>query len=154
MKYFIRAFKYFLYFSVILCLTLGILYLLGFIEGNLDTIFRHGAADLGKIAAIFAVISAVYPKVSFIQRTCKADDEWDKIAPVIKKYFEERSFVLESEAENKLTFRQRSFIGKFSRMYEDRITITKDENILTMDGQRKDVVRFCMGIDYLLNKDK
>ncbi len=154
MKYFIRAIKYFIYFSIILCLTLGVLYLLGFIEGNLDAIFRHGTADLGKIAIIFALISAVYPKVGFVERSCKAEDEWDRIAPVIKKYFEERSFVVESEAENKLVVRQRSFIGKLSRMYEDRITITKDQDTLKMEGQRKDVVRFCMGVDYLLNKDE
>lgn len=154
MKYFIRTIKYFIYFCVILGITLGVLYLLGFVDGSLDTIFRNGSADLIKIAAIFAVISAVYPKVGFIERTCKAEDDWNIISPKIRQYFEERSYELESETDNQFTFRQRTFIGKLSRMYEDRIVVTKDQDTLTMDGPRKDVVRFSMGIDYLLNKDK
>ncbi len=154
MKYFIRVIKYFIYFSVILCLVLGVLTLLGLVEGNLNAIFRNGATDLIKIALIFLVISAVYPRVGFVSRSCKAEGDWSSIALIVKTYLEDRSLEVESEEENKLSFRQRTAIGKLSRMYEDRITVIKEGDTLTMEGPRKDVIRFCMGIDYLLNKEE
>ena len=42
MKYFVRAVKYFIYFSLLTTLIVGALVLIGAVEGNINAIFEDG----------------------------------------------------------------------------------------------------------------
>ena len=67
-KYLIRSIKYFFYFAIIVALMVGALILVGAVEGNIDTIFRGGWNSIWKMAILFAVVAAIYPKLGFIKR--------------------------------------------------------------------------------------
>jgi hypothetical protein len=46
------------------------------------------------------------------------------------------------------TFRIKSKLTRFMRMYEDAITITKGESPLILSGYRRDLFRLASGIQY------
>ncbi len=148
MKYLIRAIKYFIYFSVICALIIAVLILTGMAEGNIDTIFRNGAADIWKIAGLFLLISAIYPKVGFIVRNCKVEGGLDAREAEITAFMEEHAYRKEKAETGKVTYRRRSPFTRLTRMYEDRITLVEEDGEVYVEGLRKDVVRIAMGLEY------
>lgn len=151
MKYIIRAIKYFFYFLIIFTLIVTALVLIGAVEGDLDAIFRGGTESLWKIAIFFALVAAVYPKVGFITRDVTVDKEMKDIHDDVIAFFKERHYDLESESNDCMTFRAIGVAGKLSKMYEDRITLTKTSDGYTLEGLRKDVMRLAAGLEHSLS---
>ncbi|MBQ8421693.1 MAG: hypothetical protein IJX11_05480 [Bacteroidales bacterium] len=148
MKYFVRAVKYFFYFVILMCLILAALVLIGAAEYNgIDSLFADGYNSLWKIAVFFAVIAAVYPKVGFIKRDAFVQGEWNDIRSGVASFMNERGYELESEGADAVTFRFRGIAGRLSRMYEDRVTITREPEKLCLEGLRKDVMRLAAGLE-------
>lgn len=148
MRYFIRSVKYFIYFCAIMAIMISILILIGAAEANIETLFRGGYSALWKIALLFAAISAVYPKVSFIKREASIPGNWDEIKGDIRKYMEDNHYELEKEDAESMSFRHKGAVSRLARMYEDRITVTPTFGGVTVDGHRKDVMRVATGIEY------
>ena len=90
MKYLIRAVKYFIYFSLLTTVIVTVLVLIGAVEGNIDSIFNGGTDALWKIALFFALVSAVYPKLGFINRDIPVDRDLDQIRDEVVGFFRER----------------------------------------------------------------
>lgn len=151
MKYLIRSIKYFIYFSVICALIVSALVLIGAVEGDINAIFSEGYGSIGKIAVFFAAVAAIYPKVGFINRSICSDKEWKDIRNEVLGYMKERGYELESENAGIVTFRCRSLSGKLSKMYEDRLTLTKTGEGFQLEGLRKDVMRLAMGLGHHLS---
>ena len=151
MKYLIRSIKYFIYFSLMCTAIVYALVLIGAVEGNIESIFEEGYASIGKIAIFFAIVAAVYPKVGFINRGISSTKEWSEARNDVIEYMKERQWDLESESESAATFRVRGVAAKLSKMYEDRITVTKSSDGYQMEGHRKDVMRLATGLEYRLN---
>lgn len=151
MKYLIRSVKYFFYFSFLCAVIVSALVLIGAVEGDINAIFAEGYGSIGKIAIFFAMVSAVYPKVSFITREVAVNQDWKDIREDAVDFMKERGYELESENEGTVSFRLRSAAGKLKRMYEDRITMTRYGNVYTLDGHRKDVMRLAMGLEHRFN---
>ena len=148
MKYIIRAIKYFFYFVILMCLILAALVLIGAAEYNgIDSLFADGYNSLWKIAVFFAVIAAVYPKVGFIRRDAFVQGEWNDIRSGVVSLMNERGYELESEGADAVTFRYRGFAGRLTRMYEDRVTVTREPGKLCLEGLRKDVMRLAAGLE-------
>ncbi|MBO5195318.1 MAG: hypothetical protein J6B62_10550 [Bacteroidales bacterium] len=154
MKYFIRSVKYFIYFCAILAIMVGALILIGAAEANIETLFRGGYDALWKIAALFAVISAIYPKVGFIRREASVPGNWDEIKGDIRRYMEENHYDFEKEEAGSMSFRHKGFASRLSRMFEDRIVITPAFGGVTVDGPRKDAIRVATGIEYRMEKSE
>ncbi len=154
MKYFIRSVKYFIYFCAILAIMVGALILIGAAEANIETLFRGGYDALWKIAALFAVISAIYPKVGFIRREASVPGSWDDIKGDIRRYMEENHYDFEKEESGSMSFRHKGFASRLSRMFEDRIVITPAFGGVTVDGPRKDAIRVATGIEYRMEKSE
>ena len=150
MKYLIRAVKYFFYFAFLTTAIVLVLVAIGAVEGDINSIFDGGYSALWKIAIFFAVIAAVYPKVGFIRREIPLDKEWNEIREDVTGYFRDRRYVLESESEGVVTFRFRDIAGKLSKMYEDRLTLTKTPEGYELEGLRKDVMRLAAGLEHHL----
>ena len=150
MKYLIRSVKYFIYFSLICTLIVTALVLIGAVEGDINSIFAEGYRSIGKIAIFFAVVAAVYPKVSFITRRTDTDRDWKDICENVAEYMMERGYELESRSDEVIIFRLRSSAGRLKRMYEDRITMTRTAGGYLIDGHRKDVMRIAMGLENTL----
>lgn len=151
MKYFIRSVKYFIYFSLLCSAIVLALVLIGAVDGDINSIFSEGYGSIGKIAIFFAVVAAVYPKVGFITRDIAVDKEWKEIREEVIGYMNTHSFTLESENDKTVTFRFRSAAGRLTKMYEDRLTLSRTENSYQLEGLRKDVMRLSMGLEYRLN---
>ena len=150
MKYFIRAVKYFFYFSFLTTAIIFALVTIGAVEGNIEAIFEDGYNTIWKIAIFFALIAAVYPKFGFVCRKLDTQADWDSLKSTAARYFEEKSFKLETEGADYMTFRRRSPIGRLSKMFEDRITLKKTEDGYYLEGLRKDVFLYATGLEHNL----
>lgn len=150
MRYLIRAIKYFFYFSLLTTIIIFALVLIGAVEGNIDSIFRGGYDALWKIAIFFALVAAIYPKLGFITREVPVDKDWEEIRDQAIAFFKERRYDIESETPQAVTFRIRGVTGKISKMYEDRITVTRRPGGYDIEGLRKDVLRLAIGFENLM----
>lgn len=145
MKYIVRAIKYFFYFAALTTLIVLGLILIGAVEGNIESIFDGGYDALWKMALMFAACAAIYPRFAFITREVTIDS-----APSDKEivdFFRERRYDLEQENGNTMTFRYRGIAGRLSKMYEDRITLSRIGNTYVMEGLRKDILRISIGFE-------
>jgi hypothetical protein len=148
MKHIIRALKYFVKFSILCALIVTALVMIGAVEGDINTIFDEGIRSVIKILVFFAAISAIYPTVGFIKKRLDIDKDWSEVRPAIVEYMQERQYEIEKEDNDSITFRIKGFSGKFSKMFGDRITVTKGPEGYTMEGLRKDVLRIASGLEY------
>lgn len=148
MKYFIRAVKYFIYFSLLTTVIVTALVLIGAVEGNIDSIFNGGTDALWKIAVFFAAVSAIYPKLGFITRDVQVDRDLSEIRDEVIGFFRDRRYELESETSDRMTFRIRGTRGRLSKMFEDRIILTRRPGGYDMEGLRKDVLRLSNGFEH------
>ena len=151
MKYFIRAVKYFFYFAFLTTAIVLVLVATGMASSDINELFEGGYNALWKMAIFFAVVGAVYPKLGFISRKMYIQKGKDEIRDAAVEYMSERSYGFESETPDSMTFRYRGTIGRLTRMYEDRIILTRTEDGYIMEGLRKDVMRLATGLEYRLN---
>ena len=151
MKYLIRSIKYFFYFSIICAFLICVLVLIGAVEGNIDAIFEDGYRSILKIGIFFLLVASVYPKLGFITREITTDKSWNEARESIVSYMAEHRYEIESESPATVTFRIKGFAGKLTKMYEDRITLTKTMTGWNIEGLRKDAFRLASGIENRLN---
>jgi hypothetical protein len=78
---------------------------------------------------------------------------WEERKAEIIELMEQRGYRLEKVDVNGATFRYRNLINRFSKMLEDRITITQEFGGFEIEGLRKDVVRLVMHLEYKLNSE-
>jgi len=147
MKYAVRALKYFLYISVILTLILGGLMLVGAVSTDIDKVFKEGWKSLGWIALMFACVSAVYPKFGYAKRPAAIPGETAEIRDGIIAYMQSRDYVLEKTEGDDMTFRSRSFLFRLFRVWEDRITLTRELGGYQVEGPNRDIVRIVYGLE-------
>lgn len=150
MKYIIRAIKYFFYFAITCAVIVTVLVLIGAVEGNIDSIFEEGYRSIGKIAMFFAIVAAVYPKLGFITRRIAVNSPWEDIREQTIEFMAERRYELESESPEKVTFRVKGLAGKLSKMYEDRLSLTRTIDGWQMEGLRKDALRISSALEHRL----
>lgn len=153
MKYFVRAVKYFFYFVILCSAIIAGLVLIGAVERDINSIFEDGYASLWKIAIFFALVAAVYPKVGFIVREVAVDKPLAEIRNRTLSYFRERGYELEQEDGQTLSFRLRSLAGRLPKMCEDRLTLRRCEGGYTLEGLRKDAMRYTSGLEHILTCD-
>ena len=113
----------------------------------MDSIFEEGYRSIGKIAIFFAIVAAAYPKFGFIRRDMNINGTWDEIRNQTVEFMNERQYSLESEGADKATFRCKGMAGRLSKMFEDRVTLTKTDEGWQMEGLRKDVMRLASGLE-------
>lgn len=151
MKYFIRAVKYFFYFAFLTTAIVLVFVATGMASSDINELFEGGYNALWKMAIFFAIVGAVYPKLGFISRKMYIQKDKDEIRDAAVEYMSERSYGFESETSDSITFRYRGTLGRLTRMYEDRIVLTRTEDGYIMEGLRKDVMRLATGLEYRLN---
>lgn len=148
MRYTIRAAKYFLSMAVIVTLILvGLTY---YATGSFDISqsLDNGWKSVIYIGLILLVFSAVYPQFGYRERPLDIRGEREEMAGVIRRYMDARGYRLEKDEEGLMTFRNRSPLVRFFRVWEDRITFTPTHSGYTIEGLNRDIVRFLSGIEY------
>lgn len=148
MRYFVRAVKYFIYFSVLFAAIIAALVFAGVVKADISLMFRDGYRSLWQIALLFAFVSAFYPKFGFIKRSVLLNGEYSLLRGGIVEYMEARGYRLENEDGENLTFRLRSKFSALFKMFEDRITLTRKLGGFEAEGLTKDVVRIVGGLEY------
>jgi len=147
MKYFVRAVKYLVYFAVLFLVIVVILcVVMKHPLSNFASLFKEGA--MWQIAALFAVISAIYPMFGFRKNHITLDGPADGYTDIIKQTLEDAEFALESEDDEKMVFRQKKGYMRFTRMWEDAITFYKGEDRIYVDGPVRDTTRLISNIYY------
>lgn len=148
MKYFIRAVKYFFYFTILFAVIMAVLVFIGAVPSDVGKMFRDGYKSLWQIALLFAFVAAFYPRFGFIKRSAMIKGEYSDIRGGIIEYMEARGYRLESENGENLTFRLRSKFSAIAKMLEDRITMTRELGGFEVEGLTKEVVRIVGGLEY------
>ena len=141
MKYFIRSLKYFLYITVILFLIIGILYLVGWVEGDFLSIFRNGAQSLWMMLGMMAIFAIIYPRFGYSTQRARVLGEYEEIRQDIITLMEDRGYRYEKEEGQIMCFRLRSAAARLTRIWEDRIMLTHTLTGFEVEGLTRDAVR-------------
>lgn len=140
MKYLIRAVKYFLYVSIMATVMILVLVAAKVIKSDVNLIFRNGYDSLWQIALLFALVSLIYPKFGYTARGVRISGEFNEIKDKIIELMEQKSYILESTDGENMKFRLKSSFGRARRVWEDRISLTREFAGYMVEGPTKDVV--------------
>ena len=102
---------------------------------------------------MFACVAAVYPIFGFVRKSAIIPGDFREIRQGIIDAMEERGYRLESEDGENMTFRNGSFLNRLTRMFEDRITFTRELGGFCLEGLRKDTIRIVYGLENRFRKD-
>ncbi len=153
MKYLLRAVKYYIKLCILITVILTILVFIGAAEGNIETMFRDGYKSVAQIAAIFAVIAAIYPKVGYIRQFVSTEESWAESRERVKRFMENRDYILEKEEDGLMAFRCRAVSARIGKSFEDRITVSAAEGGIELEGLRKDALRIAAGLDRIQDQN-
>ena len=155
MKYIVRVLKYFVFITVVMALILLVLALLGFVEKDVDSMFRNGWKSIWQIALMFLAVAALYPRFGFCKRGAIIPGAYEDIRPGIVRYMAGRGYEIEKEEGENLSFRLKSPLQRFLKLlFEDRITFTRDRAGFYVEGRTKDVVRIVSGLEALFDESR
>ena len=141
MKYIIRSVKYFFYLAIMLVVFIVVLSLLGLVGSTPEEIFREGTRSLWQIAGFCAVFAAIYPSLAYGRRRAMVPGSYDELRCEVVEIMHSRGYILESEGDETMCFRQKSPVVRLFQMFEDRITLTKTLSGFELEGQNKALVR-------------
>ncbi len=147
MKYIIRAAKYFVYLALLLVVFIAILSALKIVGSDVDSIFRNGKDSLWQIALIMAVFAAVYPRLGFGRRTAFIPGAFQDIRGGVADTMQRLGYELEKEDGENLSFRLSGGFPRFRRMFEDRITMTRNISGFECEGPNRDLVRVISALE-------
>lgn len=151
MKYVVRAIKHFFCFVVLLTVIMGIFILAGLVEPAPESLFRDGWNSVLQILGLFALVSAVYPKIAYATRTATVPGETSETRNGIVSLMEERGYVLEKTEGENMSFRLSSPLGRFRRLWEDRVTFIRTIDGYALEGPNKDIVRLVNALEMKFN---
>ena len=148
MRYIIRAFKYFIQITVIMTVVIAALMLLGLVSRDIGVAFRQGWKSIGYILLMFAGVSAVYPYFGYARRSVDLKGSFAEIRDGIVEVMKARGYVLEKEEGEHLSFRLSSPAARLARLWEDRLTFTRELGGYSVEGLNKDLVRVVNALRY------
>lgn len=152
MRYFIRSVKYLVWFVAVFAIIISI-FVLTSADMTFDRVFSPEGGlfkpnALPQLIAFFVLFSAIYPALSFMKKEVFIGGSFEECRDKIISAFTEYGYELVNEDDNEMTFRIKKPFIRFMRMYEDAITITKDESPLILKGMRKEIFRLASAIEF------
>ena len=148
MRYLIRAFKYFIQITVIMTVVIAALMLLGLVSRDIGVAFRQGWKSIGYILLMFAGVSAVYPYFGYVRRSVALNGSFAELRDGILEVMKARGYELEKEDGENLAFRLASPTARIARLWEDRLTFTRELGGYSIEGLNKDLVRVANALQY------
>ena len=149
MKYFIRSVKYLVYFTLMCSIILVLTFHFSVKPEGLtlmDMLLVDGS--IYKMLAFFVAVAAIYPALGFQKKELYISNIKEH-KKEIKELFENANYVVASESATSISFKLRNPFLRVLRLCEDYVTIEFSENPATIEGLRKDVLRFSRGIEYI-----
>ncbi len=136
-KYFVRAAKYIVQLTVLFAVLFTLMKLTGTATHDGFSDIFASARGIAMLATLF-LLSFLYPVFGFVSRTVKADiaADRDKIIQALAMC----GYDLDSESDGSMLFRAGT-AKRVMLLWEDGITIARDDNYITMSGVRSQVVK-------------
>ena len=153
MRYLIRAIKYFFYLLVILALIISALTAFKVVDSDLSTLFVNGYDSYWQIALLMAFFAAVYPRFGFSTRKAYLYGSFEEISPVVMEVMENHGYRLESRDGENMAFVKRGIVSRALKMWEDRITFTRDITGYNLEGLTRDLPRLVSALEYRNSKN-
>lgn len=160
MKYLLRSIKYFFGFTILFLIFT--LIMIAFTDGaTVSNVFLLKGSilfpddyALVKILVLFLAVAAIYPGLAFVKKETVIGGTFQEDRNKIIGAFDSAGYFLENETDEELSFRIKSGFTRFMRFYEDRVTITKDDNPLILKGYRRDIFKLSSAIEYATRRDE
>lgn len=154
MKYLVRSIKYFFYLAIMLALVVFVLIKLHIVEGDLSTLFVNGYDSYWQMAIIMAVFALIYPKWGFSSRKAYINGSFEEIRDGIIEVMENHGYVLESNDGEDMTFRKRSGFLRALKIWEDRITFTREIAGYSLEGLTRELPRLISALENRFSPDE
>ena len=109
-----------------------------------------------KVLLFFLVYAAVYPLIGYSKRDIAFGEGFSERRQEIAGVLRDMNFVpedvMKSESTEVLKLHNNSGIIRALRLWEDTLSLTANDGMVTVEGQRKDVVRASLRIESYLAK--
>ena len=102
-----------------------------------------------KMLAFLALCSAIYPALTYVKKEIFVEGSYNDFKDIINEVFEQFEYEFVSDNGDSVTYRKKSGLARFNRLYEDQLIITKGDSPLFLSGIRKDLIRISSRIEYL-----
>lgn len=141
MKYILRAFGYFVHTCVLVIIIFGVLIAGGILPSNINDLFVDGWQSVGMIIGIFALFSAVYPRLGYGTRLASAMEEPAKLDKEVVRFMEDRGYILTSDDNERMSFVHKNILQRVINEFCDEITFTRTLGGYDVEGRVKEVTR-------------
>ena len=155
MRYFIRAIKC----LILVAILFTIVVLLMFYTSEHDPGLRPWNLFDGnwtKIILFFVAYAVVYPLIGYSKRDIAFGEGFSERRQEVANLLRQMNLVPESPEKesgaNVLRLHNNSTFIRCLRLFEDTVTLTDNGGMVTIEGQRKDVVRVGMRLEDYLRK--
>lgn len=148
MRYLIRAVKYFFYLLIILSLVISALIFFEVVDSDISTLFVNGYDSYWQIALLMAVFAAIYPRFGFSRRKAYMNGSDEELRPEVMSVMEDHGYRLESEDGADFVFVKRSPLSRALKMWEDRISFSRDISGYNLEGLTRDLPRLISALEY------
>ena len=155
MQYLRRSVKYLVYFLAIFFIIVGLVWLLTIRKAGqvgFADLFQEGSFP--KLVIFFLAVAAIYPSLGFVTRKFNLNGDFAGYRNLIVSVFEQMGYVIDSEKDGRIEFRLGTKSMRFSRMYEDRISIDTTASPLTISGYRRDVERILRNVTFKIREQE
>lgn len=150
MKYLIRSVKYLIYLIVFFSILVSVMFYTSTRPEGVTVFDMFKGSEL-KLALFFLAFAGVYPLIGYSKRAIHVSNVAENKAAIIE-LFSNAKYYVESDSNNVLIFRLKSPFLRLLRTYEDAVVVNYSENPASIEGLRKDVLRFSRGIEYICQK--
>lgn len=154
MKYLVRSVKYFLYLTIILVLVVFVLVQFNIVDADLSTMFVNGYDSYWQMALMLAVFASLYPKWGFSTRKAYINGSFEELKDGIVEVMENHGYVLESNEGEDMTFRKRSGLSKALKVWEDRISFSREIAGYRLEGLTRDLPRLIAALETRFSLDE
>ena len=153
MQYFIRSLKYLIYFTLLLVLMLAIVFYTSS-QRHVDNFWDLIPASNRWFLAIFlGAFAIIYPLFGFATRKVYLNNSFAQDREALTEVLLRANYEIKKDENNRISFRQKSPVIRFFRMYEDRITLDYSDNPIQLEGLRRDVYRFARNMEYVIRQN-
>ncbi len=141
MKYAVRALKYFVQLLVILSLIIAILMVAKVVDTDISQLFVNGYDSLWQIALLMAAFAAMYPRLGYARREAVVPGSDDEVYPVLDRVMSAHGYAREKRSDGVVAYRKTGIGDRITRLWEDRITVTRVAAGFELEGLNRDAVR-------------
>ena len=153
-RYIIRSFKCLFMVMILFAIIVLVMFYTSEHDANLRP-WNLFDGNWTKVILFFVAYAAVYPLIGYSKKDIAFGEGFPQRRQEIAGVLREMNLVPEEAASNDpgvLKLHNNSILIRVLRLFEDTVTLTDNGGMVTVEGQRKDVVRASMKIERYLQQ--